>query len=277
LAGLVDPRQPQEGGRGTGLKPLSAYYVDPSAPDTQGDLTAVFRKLKLTKETGWAGIPLTNPTYNLYAGLDVILTSRLYPKLCEELARLEVRPVLVEYEHRLARMCAIMQRTGMVLDRPYTERLSEQLREDAERYSNIARRYGVENVNATRQIAEALTGMREELTETTKTGAVKVDKAVLLRLADLDSKWRRLNRREPNVLADAIIRSKRAAKWKTAYTDTFLETADEEGRVHPFINSMQARTGRMSITRPALQTLPSKESMIRKCMLADEGHRIVAC
>lgn len=277
LAGLIDPRQPQEGGRGTGLKPLSAHYVDPSAPDTQGDLTAVFRKLKLTKETGWAGIPIGHPTYNLYAGLDVILTSRLYPKLCEELDRLEVRPVLVEYEHRLARMCAIMQRTGMVLDRPYTERLSEQLREDSERYSNIARRYGVENVNATRQIADALIGMGEELTETTKTGAVRVDKAVLLRLADLDSKWRRLNRRKPNALADAIIRSKRAAKWRTAYTDTFLETADEEGRVHPFINSMQARTGRMSITRPALQTLPSKESMIRKCMLADEGHRIVAC
>src|SRR5690606_2664550 len=160
----------------------------------------------------------------------------------------------------------------MVLVRPYTERLSERLREDAERYSNIARRYGVENVNATRQIADALTGMGKQLTEPTRTWADMDNKHVLLRLADRDPKRRRLNRREPSVQADAIIRSKRAAKWKTAYTDTFLETADEEGRVHPFINSMQARTGRMSITRPALQTLPSKESMIRKCMLADEGH-----
>jgi DNA polymerase-1 len=69
-AGLVDPRQPQEGGRGTALKPLSAWYLDPNAPDTQGDLTAVFRSLKLTKSTGWAGIPLDHPTYLLYAGLD---------------------------------------------------------------------------------------------------------------------------------------------------------------------------------------------------------------
>ncbi|WP_208298676.1 hypothetical protein [Streptomyces liangshanensis] len=78
-AGLLDPRQPQEGGIGTGLKPLSAYCVDPSAPDTQGDLTQIFRSLGLTKATGWAGIPLDHPTYNLYAGLDCILTARLDP------------------------------------------------------------------------------------------------------------------------------------------------------------------------------------------------------
>jgi DNA polymerase-1 len=46
---------------------------------------------------------------------------------------------------------------------------------------------------------------------------------------------------------------------------------DADGRIHPFINSMQARTGRMSITRPALQTLPSSDWMIRRAMLADPG------
>lgn len=30
MAALIDPRQPSEGGRGTGLKPLSAHWVDPS-------------------------------------------------------------------------------------------------------------------------------------------------------------------------------------------------------------------------------------------------------
>jgi DNA polymerase-1 len=276
-AGLVDPRQPQEGGRGTGLKPLSAYYLDPASPDTQGDLTAVFRSLKLTKATGWAGIPLDHPTYLLYAGLDVILTSRLDVALDAELAALDVRPRLVQYEHEIARVCAIMQRKGMVLDVDYTRTLDASLSEDALRYEAQALRYGVENINATRQVTEALVAMGETLTDRTASGAYKADKAVLCALADLDqNSWAPLGTRTPNPLAEAILKSKRAGKWRSAYTQTFLDTMDSDGRVHAFVNSMQARTGRMSITRPALQTLPSGDWMIRRALLAEPGHVMVS-
>jgi DNA polymerase-1 len=276
-AGLVDPRQPQEGGRGVGLKPLSAYYLDPSAPDTQGDLTAVFRSLKLTKATGWASIPVDHPTYLLYAGLDVILTSRLDVALDRELEALEVRPRLVQYEHEIARICAIMQRTGMVLDVPYTQALDAKLAVEAEQYESKALYYGVENINATKQVTEALLAMGETLTDRTASGAYKADKAVLCALADLDQNtWQRKGERAPNPLADAILRSKRAGKWRSAYTQTFLDVCDSDGRVHPFINSMQARTGRMSVTRPALQTLPSSDQMIRRALLAEEGHVMVS-
>ncbi|MGI5347017.1 DNA polymerase [Streptomyces sp. CA-250714] len=278
LAGLVDPRQPQEGGRGTGLKPLSAWYVDPGAPDTQGDLTAVFRSLGLTKATGWAGIPLDHPTYNLYAGLDVILTSRLYPALLAELDMLCVRQRLIDYEHEIARICAVMQRRGMVLDLDYTRQLDADLQREAEHYAEVATTYAVGNVNSNAQLASALRAMGEVIGETaetrTKSGAPKLDKPVLLALADLNKDWKRVGLREPNPLADAVIRSKRAAKWRSAYTSTFLDVADSEGRVHPFINSMQARTARMSITRPALQTLPGDEARIRRCLLAEPGHVI---
>ena len=273
LAGLVDPRQPQEGGIGTGLKSLSAHYLDPSAPDTQGDLTAVFRSLKLTKASGWAQIPLDHPTYNLYAGLDVILTARLEPALRRELDRLGVRPKLVAYEHELARICAVMQRTGMVLDVDYTRRLNTRLAEMQEAAEARARSFGVENVHAVAQIRDALLGMGEKWSDKTDTGALRVDKAVLHRFADLDPRrGTRLGLRDPNPLAQAIIESKRAGKWRAAYTEAFLETVDTAGRVHPHINSMQARTSRMSITRPALQTLPSSDGLIRSCLLAEEGH-----
>lgn len=276
MAALVDPRQPQEGGIGTGLKPLSAYYVDRTAPDTQGDLTAVFRSLGLTKATGFARIPLDHPTYNLYAGLDVILTARLAPCLAAELERLEVRERLIDYEHEIARICAHMQRKGLVLDREFTQELDSTLADDAYENAETAARYGVESVNSNKQIAEALTGMGEELTERTAGGAVKVDKAVLLALADMDLQWKRLGIRTANPLAEAILRSKRAGKWRSTYASTFLETVDADGRCHPFINPLQARTGRMSVTRPALQTLPSSDQMIRRCLLADEGHVMVS-
>lgn len=278
-AGLVDPRQPQEGGRGTALKPLMTYYVDPAAADTQGDLTAVFRSLKLTKATGWAGIPLEDETYLLYAGLDPIFAARLDTCLDKELEALSVRPRLIAYEHEIARICAIMQRTGMVLDIPYTRELDAKLADEALTFEAKALRYGVTNVNAPAQLRAALAAMGEEWRsdELTATGALKVDKAVLHRFADLDfQSGNRLNLRKPNPLAEAIIRSKRAGKWCSAYTQTFLETMDAGGRIHPFINSMQARTSRMSVTRPALQTLPSGDWTIRRALLAEQGHVMIS-
>ncbi|MFD7591737.1 DNA polymerase [Kitasatospora sp. NPDC059812] len=276
LATLIDPRQPAEGGIGTALKPLSAFWVDPTAPDTQGDLTGVFRSLGLTKSTGFAAIDLDHPTFNLYGGLDCILTARLEPALRAELRRLGVREALIDYEHDLARMCMVMERTGLVLDVPYTRRLAVQLSTEAAEFSEKAARYGVASVNATKQIAEALMGMGETLTERTASGALKVDKAVLLRLADMDLQWNRLGVRTPNPVAEAVLRSKRAGKWGTTYAETFLHSVDDAGRVHPGIRPLAARTGRMSVQRPALQTLPSSDQMIRRCLLADEGHVMVS-
>ncbi|CAA07135.2 unnamed protein product [Lomovskayavirus C31] len=275
-ATLIDPRQPQDGGIGTGLKPLSAFYVDPSAPDTQGDLTAVFRSLGLTKETGWAGIDLRHPTYNLYAGLDVIYTARLNPCLDAEHARLSIRPTLLEYEHEIAYMCAYMQRAGLALDLEYVDTLRRMLREEEEKHLYAAAMWGVDSVNSGAQVAEALLAMGETLTQRTDGGALKVDKAVLLPLADLDRDWERIGAREPNPLAEAVLRAKRAGKWVTTYADRFANNHDPHGRIHPNINTLQARTGRMSINGDfAAQTLPSSDWMIRRAIVGDAPDHIM--
>jgi DNA polymerase-1 len=275
-ATLIDPRQPQEGGIGTGLKPLSAYYVDPSAADTQGDLTAVFRELKLTKATGFALIDLRHPTYNLYAGLDVIYTARLNPCLDAEHTRLSIRPALLEYEHEIAYMCAYMQRAGLVLDLEYVDTLRRMLREEESKYLEIAAGWGVQSVNSGAQVSEALLAMGETLTETTDGGALKVDKEVLLPLADLDRDWDRIGAREPNPLAYAVLKAKRAGKWVTSYADKFAANHDPLGRIHPTINTLQARTGRMSITGDfAAQTLPSSDWMIRRAVVGDAPDHVM--
>ena len=76
-----------------------------------------------------------------------------------------------------------------------------------------AARYGVTSINSTAQVAEALTAMGEELTESTAGGKPKVDRAVLMPLADLDRDWKRIGEREPNPLAEAVLYGKRASKW----------------------------------------------------------------
>lgn len=275
LAALIDPRQPSEGGAGTALKPLSAKWIDPAAPDTQGGLTRVFNSLGFTKETGWAGIPLTHPTYLLYAGLDVILTARLAPALRRELDRLGVRPELVTYEHELARLCAVMQRRGLLVDQDYAAPLARRLAEEAETYGAVAARYGVLSVGSPAQVAEALAGMGETLTERTGSGALKVDKAVLLPLADLDRDWQRIGAREPNPLAYAVLRAKRAAKWGGTYAERFMTKLSAAGRLHAVISPLAARTGRMSVT-DGLHQLPSSDHVVRRAILAEPGHVMIS-
>lgn len=274
-AHLIDPRQPHEGGAGLSLKPLSAIHVDDTAPDTQEGLTAVFNSLGLTKATGWAGIPLTNETYLRYAGLDVLLVTRLFYELATIIKGLELSH-LAKFEHHLQSLLAIMQRKGMRLDVPYINELRGDLSEEADKYRDIARRYGVENVASTAQVSAALAGMGEELVETTASGAVKVDKAVLLPLADLDNGWHRIEARTPNPLADAVLRAKRADKWQTAYVDAFLNLRDSNDRLHPMIGGLQARTARMSVSRPPLQQLPSGDWKIRRAVVADPGEVMIS-
>lgn len=273
LAHLLDSRGREDGGIGHGLKPLSQYHVDPAAPDTQDGLISVFRELGYTKATGWAGIPSDHPLYVRYAGLDVIFTFRLLDVLGPQVhERGLVR--LAGFEHRVARVCAAMERRGVLVDSEYVSGLSARLAAEAEHHRSRAARYGVSRIGSTKQVAEALVAMGETLTATTASGALQVDKDVLLPLADLDPRWERLGVREPNPLADAVVRAKRASKWRKTYADAMAGGLDERSRLHPKINSLQARTARMSISKPPLQQLPAGDGTIRKAMVAEPGNVI---
>lgn len=276
LAHLLDPRQRHEGGSGLKLKELSEIYVDPEAPDTEKGLYEVFRReYKATKATGWALIDVDHPTYVLYAGLDVILATRLFYELAPMVRDLGLNN-LSKFEHHLQSLLAIIQRKGMLLDVDYTKRLLDELHTEAETFRKVAARYGVENVNSTAQVSEALVAMGETLREHTPSGALKVDKGVLLPLADLDTQWERIEARDPNPLADAVLRAKRSEKWAESYAQAFLDLRDAGDRIHPFIGGLQARTARMSVSRPPLQQLPSSDWKIRRAIVADPGELIIA-
>lgn len=276
IAHLFDSRPRHEGGYGLKLKELCARDVDPSAPDTQEDLTAVFRSIGETKATGWRKIDINHPTYLQYAGLDAILVSRWLPVGEERLRKVGVRQALVDFEHRVMYVCALMERRGMLVDQEYVRGLVDRLDEEAKLHAAKAAKYGVTSVNSPKQVAEALVAMGERLTERTDSGALKVDKSILLDLADLDQQWQPRGTRRPNPLADAVLHSKRAGKWRTSYALPMRDGLDVNGRIHPKINSLQARTARMSISGPPFQQLPSGDWTIRRALLADEGHRILS-
>lgn len=279
-AHLLDPRAKSEGGIGLRLKDLSKVYVDASAPDTEDGLIAEFHRHGLTKDTGYAGIPLENATYLLYAGLDTLLVDALDGALLPAIQGLGVEH-LSEFEHLVALILAIQQRRGMRLDVEYTQNLVDSLRLDAQQWHDIAIAHGLlgtakrgevkSGVSSPEKVAAKLLAMGETLTERTDSGAFKVDKAVLSALADLDRDWKRIGAREPNPVANAVLRAKRADKWRTSYAEAMLNNRDACDRVHPSIGGLMARTARMSISSPPLQQLPSSDWTIRRAFIGDPG------
>ncbi|WP_425837447.1 DNA polymerase [Streptomyces fractus] len=273
---LSDPRRKDQGGPGNKLKEAAEHYIDPDAPDTQNGLIEEFHKIGRTKDDGWPYIDINNPLYLSYAGGDVILTSRLLPKVQERVRQLGVNPALIPFEHEVGFVCALVERRGMRINRDYTTQLSAELLEESARWAAEAKKYGVENINSTRQVSEALLGMGEKIPERTAGGAVQVDGKVLKRLADVDKVWEPIESRTPNPLAMAILRSKRASKWRTSYAEAMLRTADENDRVHPKIGALAARTARMSISDPPFQQLPSGKWEVRHCVVTDEDSRMIS-
>jgi DNA polymerase-1 len=277
LAHLCDPRTEADGGVGLHLKGLSAVYVDSNAMDTAAGLYAVFHKeYKATKATGWALIDIDHPLYVLYAGLDVIYVSRLLVEL-GTLIKANGLSALATWEHRVQLVTTAQQKRGLRIDVDYTHRLIEGLHAESEQHKHTAASFGVENINSTKQVAAALEAMGESWDAKTASGARAVGKEVLLPMADLDGRsWERLGIREPNPLADAVTRAKRASKWTTSYGQAFLDLRDQDDRIHPFIKSLAARTARMSVSTPPLQQLPSSDWTIRRAIIADPGQTIIA-
>lgn len=277
-AHLRDPRAAGEDNAvGHGLKALSSQWVDLWAADTQSGLTEVFRKdFKLTKAKGWAAPMLTfHETYLRYAGLDVIYTSRLRIEL---LAILEQRGLmnLLRWEHRIQSVTLGMEARGILVDVDYTEKLVLELHDEAEWGRTVSLDFGVENINSTQQVADALVRAGVKLTSKTPSGKLQVNSDVLLPLAGMTPYWTPIEGATPHPLAEAIVRAKRADKWRTAYVEAFLNSRDSNDRVHPGIKSLAARTGRMSVVAPPLQQLPAGDWRIRRCLIADPGNVFIS-
>lgn len=268
LAHLADPRGRREGGPGHSLEELTAFYIDAEvAENVKGSMARIAREHKTTKAKIWKVVEWTNPDYQLYAGMDTILTARLAHKLAGLIRHCEK---LVPYEHKLAEICSYIERHGFLLDVEYTEQLSDKLLAMRDHEVANAAALGLDNLNAPVQVAEALMRQGVKIKDRTPTGQPRVDKVLLEQLAAGD----------PNAnatkLAQAIIAGKRAGKWQKTWVQNFLDQRDADDRCHAHINPLQARTARMSITGIPAQTLPSGDWLIRRCFVADEGHRIAS-
>lgn len=246
---IVEPR------RSHALKQVTQRYW-PDAAVGQDLLRKEFRKTK----TYWDTIPTNNEIYWTYAALDPVLAARLFEEI-----KPEALPMWDSYEREMAALMILYraERKGLRIDPNYTYNLQLEWEQEMEILRVELDKMGLANPNAGLQVAQAM-----QLTEDwepdawTDTGLPKVDEKVLL---GIDSE---ISRR--------VLRYRRLRKWTSSYLDRFYTQRDSEDRLHASINTAQARTGRMSITRPALQTLP-RGPIIRNCIIPSDGQALWAC
>ncbi|QHB41226.1 DNA polymerase I [Mycobacterium phage Chupacabra] len=267
LAHLVDPRGKDEGGIGHSLEELTRHYIDSDVADNVKTLMADLAKAnKTTKANVWKKVPFEDPHYQLYSGMDPILAARLIQRLAP---LVKVRRELIDSEHKLAEICSYMERTGFLLDVEYTEELSVDLRVKENHFSEVALNYGCEKVNSTDMVADVLESMGVKIKGRTPSGKRQVNDDLLADLVANGSP-------EVSEFANAVVEAKKAGKWRKTWVDGFLAQRDSQNRCHASINPLRARTARMSITGIPAQTLPSGDWMIRRCFIADEGHKIAS-
>lgn len=218
---------------------------------------------QLNKVSDYRQIP--RPLLSEYANADVW---NCYKEFITDFVKLDAEGLRPLYDNEMELMVALyaMERYGMRIDTEYEAPLKQELQEltdNAERaiYDEAGR---VFNINSAKQLYEVLMslGVDSSLIGRTDKGNPKLDKDALANLAE----------NHDVSIVKKILEYRKYEKLLTTYADGIYSQRDAADRVHGSINQTEATTGRMSITKPALQTLPKKDTRIRRAFIPDDDH-----
>jgi DNA polymerase I len=248
LAALVNPLVPK------GLKPLSARLVDRNAAAGQRLLDDGMK----ANHWNWATVPYDYPPYWSYAALDPVLTTHIFEQLYPQVHG--VADEAYDLERAVAPLLGGMMDTGLLLDQEYTKSKITELRA----YESSVREwlkssYGISSLMSARQIAAAMETAGLTITAVTpKNGLPSVTKEVLAAISKSESAPEAARE-----LASVILKVRHADKICGTYLESFLELLASDGAIHPSINQLAARTGRMTCNSPNLQNLPRDDKVVR--------------
>lgn len=281
LSRTLDSRPAYWGGTGHSLDELSKAILGlTDKGDAKKALMAAGRALGLRKqEDVYAQIPLDCPEYITYAGNDPMLTARLGVALQEKIRQRGLQAV-VDEENVTAYNLAQLTRNGMLLDKEWTERCRGEYIDDRDRAEGTLR--AVYGINPSGEWAHKAAGQiverfREfgvkEWPAYTKKGKESLTQNVLKAFIAKSGE----GKLPPEVGAFAtVLREAQEGNHFAGYADAFLSSRFTDGRIHPTVTPLAAVTGRMSISNPPLQQIPSRDPRLRGCLIADEGETILS-
>lgn len=248
MAHLLQPN------KSTSLKSLGSQFLTPESRKLQSALHVGMEKNKW----GWADVPVDWPIYWGYGAVDCILTARIaeqfYPRIVEKYHN------VYELEMATQHICSDMEMRGFPIDLAYCEQMETRLSE----YCTELERYCLENwgvrPSENQAVGQKLRELGIDMPAETPTGDIAVGKAYL----------------EPvqHPLAHAVLEHRQKSKVLNSYFRNFREM-NVNGVLHCSINTLGARTGRMSIQNPALQTLP-RGSVVRDAFLPRSGEKLLS-
>ena len=259
MAHLIDPL-----GSGA-LKRLTSQYVDPQAAALQGQLDEGLIKNGWT----WGTVPINYQPYWAYGALDPILTMRLWEMFWDKCGPGQPYSRAYELEMNTRRIVTRMELNGARLDLDYSKKKYDELVQYTEQVKDWAKAsYNGLSITSNAQLVRQFEALGAVITETTPSGA-KSASADQLKLLVRDG--------SPQVqeLASTALKQRKADKLASTYFSNFIND-NVNGFVHPSVKTLGARTGRMSIQNPALQTLPKGDDTVRRAFLPkDDDHVII--
>ena len=259
MAHIIDPL-----GSGA-LKRLAALNIDSRAVALQDTLDVELAKNGWT----WGTVPVNFQPYWSYGALDTVLTTRLWEMFYEKCG--PDGPYHRPYELEMAtrKIVTRMEINGARVDLDYSKKKFDELNNYAESVKSWAKQtYNGTSITSNQQLVRLFESLGAEITEYTPTGQKSCTKDQLKKLAIDDNK-------EVANLADTVLKQRKADKLANTYFSNFLNESID-GVVHPSVRTLGARTSRMSITNPALQTLPKGDDVVRRAFIPkDEDHIIV--
>lgn len=257
---LIDP-----GSRGLGLKNVAWQRLGV-------EMTQITELIGTGKnQTTMDRVPIAAAAR--YAAADTDMTWRLVPILRKELADLALTRLFRDLEMPLTPVLVDMQMAGILLDMPFLQQMSKELRRRLlEIEQEIYKLVGyVFNINSTQQLSDVLfgsLGLPTQGLKKTQSGHYSTAAGVLEDFKGL------------HPVIDLILEQRQISKLVSTYVDALpAQVNPRTGRLHTSFNQAGSETGRISSNNPNLQNIPVRSELgreIRRAFVAAPGAKLLA-
>jgi len=244
----------------TALKNNAVRYVDPRAKNSQEDFSS--------SGWTWANVPIDYVPYWTYGALDPVLTNQLddytWPRIHGTPAE-----KAFDIENSVQWVTHDMERYGVHIDTAYALDSYEKFTTHCEKIKQWCITEFNVNPGRNAQVIAKLHDDGVAFSKATKGGAVSLDAEVL---EGID-----------HPLARQVLIRRKLEKLASTYLKHYITEVDSNDLLHPSINTLGARTSRMSMSGPNFQNLPTAKkagdftpaTVVRNCISARVGHTLL--